>query len=42
MSYRIDQNIAQLVLDYGSERARELVEARYRPLVDIRPVAKVA
>ncbi|MCW8309061.1 replication protein RepA [Acidiphilium sp. PA] len=35
MSYRIDQNIAQLVLDFGSEQARELVEPRYRPLVDI-------
>ncbi len=35
MSYRVDQNIAQLVLDYGSETARELVQPRYRPLVDI-------
>lgn len=35
MSYRMDQNIAQLVLDYGSEQARELVDPRYRPLVDI-------
>lgn len=35
MSYRIDQNIAQIVLDYGSKQARELVEPRYRPLVDI-------
>jgi hypothetical protein len=35
MSYRIEQNIAQLVLDFGSEKARELVEVRYRPLVDI-------
>ena len=35
MSYQIHQNIAQLVLDYGSQTARELVEARYRSLVDI-------
>jgi hypothetical protein len=35
MSYRVDQNIAQLVLDYGTEQARELVDPRYRSLVDI-------
>ncbi len=35
MSYRIDQNIAQLVLDYGSEQARELVDPKHRLLVDI-------
>jgi Plasmid encoded RepA protein len=35
MNYQIHQNIAQLVLDYGSQTARELVEARYRSLVDI-------
>jgi len=35
MSYRVDQNIAQLVMDYGSEQAREIVDPRYRSLVDI-------
>lgn len=35
MSYRLDQNIAQLVLDYGSEHARELVNPRHRPLIDV-------
>lgn len=35
MSYRVNQSIAQLVLDYGSEQAREMVEPRHRPLVNI-------
>ncbi|ABQ29044.1 replication protein RepA [Acidiphilium cryptum] len=35
MINRLDQNVAQLVLDYGSERAREIVGPRYRALVDI-------
>ena len=35
MSYHADQNIAQLVLDYGHDQARELVKPRHRPLVDI-------
>lgn len=35
MGRQIDQNVAQLVLDYGSEKARELIDPRHRPLVEI-------
>jgi hypothetical protein len=35
MAYRSTESIAQLVLDYGRDYAREMVEPRHRVLVDI-------